>query len=309
MLILLETFHMLLYDDKKREGILMPISSAYLDRQEMPVGHEYEVHHKTVPIPSTAQFHYHDFFEFYFFITGSIRMIVENRTFQLEPYMLVVIPPGNMHLATSMEPDVLYERMILYTTRDCLRELSSSELNLTAWTDSLNTRDRYLFNLDEGTFASCRRIVDDIVASSGEDIPASRHINRCRISALLGILAQFTLKDHAQPNVLPVTRVGQLIDYINQHLDEHLTLDELAEHFFISKYYMLHEFKQYTCTSVYSYIQSKRVINAKTLMQAGVSPGEACRMSGFGDYSSFYKTFVRYVGIPPMNYLKKQRRS
>ena len=89
---------------------------------------------------------------------------------------------------------------------------------------------------------------------------------------------------------------------------ESTTLDELAEHFFINKYYMLHEFKQYTCTSVYGYIQSKRVINAKTLMQAGVSPGEACRMSGFGDYSSFYKTFMRYVGTPPMSYMKKQRR-
>jgi len=286
----------------------MPISSVYLDRQEMPAGHEYEVHHKTVPIPGIVQFHYHDFFEFYFFITGSIRMIVENRTFQPEPHTLVVIPPGNMHLATSVEPGVFYERMILYTTRDCLRDLSSNELNLSAWMNSLNARDRHVFNLDERTFATCQRIVDDIIVSSGEDTPASRHINRCRISALLGILAQFTLKDHTQPNALPVTRVGQLIDYINRHLAERLTLDELAEHFFINKYYMLHEFKQYTCTSVYSYIQSKRIINAKVLMQSGVSPGEACRMSGFGDYSSFYKTFVHYVGIPPMKYIKKQRR-
>lgn len=285
----------------------MPISSIYLDRQEMPAGHEYELYHKTVPVPSTVQFHYHDFYEFFLFITGDIRLIVENRTYQLAPHTLVVIPPGNMHLATSASRDILYERIILYTTRDCLRDLSSSAFSLPAWTESLNQRDRFLFSLDDATFAACLHITQESIQSTGEDSPAARHINRCRISALLGMLAQCTLKDHTQPAVLPMTRVGKVIDYINQHLAEHLTLDELAERFFISKYYMLHEFKQYTCTSVYSYIQSKRIINAKALMQSGASPGEACRMSGFGDYASFYKTFKHYMSVSPMEYIHRIR--
>ena len=286
----------------------MPLSSIYLDRLEMPAGHEFELVHKTVPISNTVQFHYHDFYEFYLFITGNVRLIVENRTYVLAPHTLLVIPPGNMHMATCMDQQVLYERIILNASQDCLRDLSSRELSLPGWMESLSARGRYLFVLDDETYQGCLRLTNEIIASSGENLPAMRHVNRCRISALLGMFAQSTQEDQSQPDALPITRVGQMIDYINQHLAERLSLDELAQHFFISKYHMLHLFKQYTCTSVYSYIQSKRIINAKTLMQSGVSPGEACRMSGFGDYASFYKTFMHYMGISPMSYIKKQRK-
>lgn len=286
----------------------MPLSSIYLDRQEMPVGREYEIHHKTSPIPSTVQFHYHDFYEFYLFMSGNVRMTVETRTYSLAPHSLLVITPGNMHMATCMDQQVFYERIILYASQDCLRDLSSRELSMPGWMDSLNARDRYLFALDDETYKGCQRLTDEIIASSSDNLPAMRHVNRCRISALLGMFAQSTQEDQSQPDAPPITRVGQMIDYINQHLAERLSLDELAQHFFISKYHMLHIFKQYTCTSVYSYIQSKRIINAKTLMQSGVSPGDACRMSGFGDYASFYKTFMHYMGISPMSYMKKQRK-
>jgi len=283
----------------------MPLFNVRVDRQEMPVGRDFEVHHKNNPLPVVTYFHSHDYFEFYFFLSGNMRLIMESHTFPLIPHTMIIIPPGHMHMASIIGQAVYYERFFLYVTRDSLRKISTSDLDLSAWVDSMITQERYCFCLNPDTFGTCLRIADEMIHSTGDDCPAARHINRCRVSTLMGTLAQFTLAEQAQPTMPSTTHVGKLIDYINQHLAERLTLDELAEQFYISKYYMLHAFKQHTNTSIYSYIQIKRIINAKVLMQSGTSPGEACHLSGFGDYAGFYKTFLRNTGVSPRDYVNR----
>jgi AraC-like DNA-binding protein len=289
---------------KKEWRRVMPSSIMPILSQEMPVGRDFEVHHRNFPLPFSNNFHSHDYFEFYFFVSGNVRMIMESNTYPLLPYTVIIMPPGYMHMASVSFPIAYYERFFLYTTRDYLRKLSSHHFDFSDWINSLIKQERYCFHLKPVAFDTCLRIADDIIQSATDDSSSARHINYCRTSTLLGTLAQFTLAEHAQPPI-PSTLAGKLIDYINQHLTEHLSLDELAEELFISKYYMLHVFKQHTNTSIYNYIQTKRINNAKELIKAGASPGDACHLCGFGDYAGFYKTFLRKTGVSPREYEKR----
>ena len=97
-----------------------------------------------------------------------------------------------------------------------------------------------------------------------------------------------------------------MVAYINEHLTESLTLDELAAKFYVSKYYLLHAFKEYANLSVHQYIISKRIIHAQILLQDGVSPGEAARDSGFNDYAGFYRAFVKQTGMTPQQYNRRE---
>lgn len=55
------------------------------------------------------------------------------------------------------------------------------------------------------------------------------------------------------------TLINQSIDYIMEHLDENLSLDTVAAHFFISKYHFSRIFKEETGKSPYSFIKCCKI--------------------------------------------------
>ncbi len=57
--------------------------------------------------------HVHRFFEFYFLIDGHIDMFIENRTYHLKPFDLLIMPPDTLHKAILCE-DYVHERVVLY---------------------------------------------------------------------------------------------------------------------------------------------------------------------------------------------------
>ena len=93
--------------------------------------------------------------------------------------------------------------------------------------------------------------------------------------------------------------IGKVLSYINEYSNEPLSLDELAGRFYVSKYYLSHEFSRETGVSVYRYIMLKRLLTAKQLLSGGMPAGEACYRSGFKDYAGFYRAFKAEYGISP----------
>ena len=96
------------------------------------------------------------------------------------------------------------------------------------------------------------------------------------------------------------TLVNQSIDYIFKHLDENLSLDTLAAHFFISKYHFSRIFKEETGESVYAFIKRCKVdqsavdlkLNpAKTITDIGLDYGYSA-----SNYSSVFK--MRHAASP-----------
>lgn len=98
---------------------------------------------------------------------------------------------------------------------------------------------------------------------------------------------------------------ARVVDYLGAHFREALSLDALAERFYVSKYHLSHQFSSGVGTSVYRYILLKRLQHAKELLSQGISPGEACRESGFQDYANFYRSFRTVYGISPQEAAKR----
>ncbi len=87
--------------------------------------------------------------------------------------------------------------------------------------------------------------------------------------------------------------------YLDDNIDRDVSLDSLARRFFVSKYYLCRAFKKYNGISVHSYINNKRVTCAKQLIESGESASSAAYKVGFGDYSSFYRAYVKIYGRSP----------
>ena len=149
-------------------------------------------------------------------------------------------------------------------------------------------------------------MADEIIEAARDTSTAGMLANRCRMTIylirLLGLLEE-SVSPAAES---PASRMSDLIAYINQNAAQALSLDHLEEVFGLSKYALLHEFKDYTGMSIYQYILTRRIILAQQLLRQGVKPRQACEQCGFSDYTSFYRAFRARTGKSPAQYGKSQ---
>lgn len=92
---------------------------------------------------------------------------------------------------------------------------------------------------------------------------------------------------------------ARVAGYLNSNIEKNISLDRLARRFFVSKYYLCRAFKSYTGISVHAYVNQKRIIYAKRLIESGMTASGAAERVGFGDYSAFYRAYVKIVGKSP----------
>ena len=96
-----------------------------------------------------------------------------------------------------------------------------------------------------------------------------------------------------------------MISFIDEHLHLDLTLDYIADHFFISKFYLSRVFRRHMGITTHSYITRRRLFRARQLLYDGQSPSDVYRMCGYGDYSVFYRAFRERYGVSPRQILPR----
>ena len=98
---------------------------------------------------------------------------------------------------------------------------------------------------------------------------------------------------------------ARVVKYLNSNVEKNISLDNLANKFFVSKYHLCRAFKKYSGASVHAYINKKRIMYAKQLIESGETASGAAEKIGFGDYSAFYRAYFKMIGKSPT---KEQRR-
>ena len=274
----------------------------------MPAGREFEVYHPFDALWNNFTFHSHAFMEIFFFITGSIQIMVEDRLYNIQPWDMLIFPPGTMHKNLPLGNNVNYERAYFYASESFLRSISGPECNLYEMYQQAAKNKLHHFHLTEEIGKDILKRIDGIIALADDGNPVSQMINRCQMMILMASVGQLIQDFSADPTSITTARTSQILHYINQHFTEDLSLDELANHFYISKYHLLREFKEYTSTTIHQYLMKKRIVYAQLLLQQGTSPMQAAQACGFTDYAGFFRAFKRSALISPQEYAKTQSR-
>ena len=272
---------------------------------EMGKDQDFEAYHKRSFGGSAMLFHTHEFFELFFFISGNARIILEDKTFSMRPGDFVIFPPDLLHRSVVEDnSDQPYERMYFYATRPFLQYASTPEFDMEAILDGLAASGAFRFHLDDALFNQCGVRMDEMIAAAQNPSPARLAIRRSMLATLLALLCQYlTEEEHDVAEDTP-SEIDDLLHYVRAHVLEEIDPDELAARFFMSKYHMMHKFKQHTNTSLHQYVLVKRILLAKGMLREGVAAGEVATRCGFADYSCFYRAFRKIVNLSPQDYVR-----
>ncbi|MDN4524145.1 AraC family transcriptional regulator [Fictibacillus fluitans] len=95
----------------------------------------------------------------------------------------------------------------------------------------------------------------------------------------------------------------QIQEYIDKHYTKSLSLDDLAEVFFISPYYLSHVFKEETDLSPIHYLITRRMGEAKRLLvSTNLKVREVAQLVGYENPNYFTVLFKRFTGESPKQF-------
>ncbi len=93
--------------------------------------------------------------------------------------------------------------------------------------------------------------------------------------------------------------VARAVKYLAAHLHEDVSLDTLSEAVGISKFYLCRAFSRDSGLTPHAYLNHVRAYRAETLLSGGMSAADAATSVGFGDYSTFFRTYRKIIGRTP----------
>ena len=248
--------------------------------------------------PSHFESHCHDDYELLYVRQGNGRYVVEGAEYPLRSHTLILIRPYEYHYVRP-DKNSVYERYVFNFDQDILLD-SATELPFLHGSfgnrHGIYFSEEYLSPLIREEFTTIKE-VDRLAKNQKSNCKTYGILLQATLTKILLLLSLATPFDGIKYQENMITRVTE---YLDQHTAEELSLDKLAQQFFVSKYYLCHAFRQQNGISVFSYLTAKRIAMAQQLMLKGESATSAAYRVGFRNHSSFYRAYLKQTGQAPI---------
>jgi AraC family transcriptional regulator len=101
-------------------------------------------------------------------------------------------------------------------------------------------------------------------------------------------------------------QLRNVVDFIQSHLDENVSLTVLAERAHVSPFHFARQFRETVGLPPHQFVLRQRVHKSVRLINAGKLPlAQIALESGFHDQAHFTRAFYRVFGITPAQYLRR----
>ncbi len=254
-------------------------------------------------------FHFHNVFEIYFAQTDGLKYFVDNRIYPVEKNDLFIFNHLDLH-RIDISPGMKYERYIIIFNPSYVRDLCTDTTDLLecflnrtpGFCHRMHLSDEQaktylcLFNKSENFYNT---------GFYGDDV--YRKLTLAEI--LIYINRLYRSNDYSIPvyNDAKYVRIKPVLAYINENLQQKLSLDHLGHKFYISKYHLCKVFKEVTGFTVNEYTIYRRIIRAAELLRRNIPVSHVSEMTGFQNECHFITTFKKFTGATPKQYAKKDR--
>ena len=264
-----------------------------------------QVHRDTSYSNSILQLHSHTFYEILCCTnTCGAEYLVGTERYSLQKGDIVFVPPGTSH--RPLLPDNMpepYIRDVLWISPEFVqllqKEYFANENRLRNHGSLLRTSGtkwEYIPDLLKNAIAESElHSAGWELVVTGTAMTFMAHLKRAFLDAdTVAVSAE-------KPDLMQ-----RVIAYIEDNLSEKITLGGTAQHFYVSESTISQTFRKKMGVSFYRCVTQRRLIAAKQLIIDGYSLDTVAELSGFGDYSAFYRAFKREYSISPQKYRNMQ---
>ncbi len=263
-------------------------------RQDMNCD-SYEIFHYLDIKTRHMEVHFHNFYEVFLFLDGDVDYWVEGSVYHLKSGDILLINPTELHKPLPKEETNTYERIVLWVDTNYLSTIEGGILK------KCFEQDKKLYRLSSAERKELLPLFDKLVNEYHKNDFGSKSYAYGILLQLLTEINRLSISriSASYEKYITSTFISDVLSYIGEHYSENLSLDDIASHFFVSKYYLSHEFKKSVGTSIHRYIILKRLNIAYSMLSSGASPTEVSHLCGFKDYTNFFRNFKTEYGISP----------
>ena len=252
--------------------------------------------------------HTHPFPQIVFLTSGKMTHQIGGIVAELTMGEMAIIPPGVSH-SVSFTPGTTFYALSFYMS--IFGEIHKSNKQAVLFLKSLENSAIPIFpktTLENKDILPIESLFKQIETElSNKEVGYLENIN----SYITVLINQFIRRYFkGQPSISEQTfytskqMVINCIKYVDEHKAENLPLTEMAKMSNVSVSTFCSYFKQLTGKSFTAYLKHKRIAYANELIKKGYEITAISSFCGFGDFSSFSRSYKQVMGMSPSEYKK-----
>lgn len=278
----------------------------HVNRENDPLFYFFDYDVRTADINMRFQ-HFHTFYELCIPLCPRATHFLEGKPYELQTFDILGIPPTVLHMTQYPEGEPCKRLIVRFNLPRGVAGLGNEYEQLLG----IFQREVPIFRFAPEIRSSVFRKLNDIFLLAQKTDPMRNLIIHLKFIEFLTLLFlhqdQNEYTDEAQ--MTPTEKkIYAVASYIHTHYAEPISLELLAQKFFIGSCYLSHQFKSITGFTLTDYIQMTRVRNLQSmLINTGIPITEAALSCGFTSFSQFNRVFQKHIGMAPSQYRKQNR--
>lgn len=258
-------------------------------------------------VSKEIEYHYHDFDKILVFFKGNIEYTIEGKSYTLIPNDIILVPQGASHkvrpLTESLDNSTEYFRLVIYISPRYLIGAEENGKNLRNCflqvTDRYSNVIRLKGNGESGLITLAKQLRESVLQRNTQLWDGL--YQNALLQQFMILLNRKMMDDslYFVDTGRCNRKIVEIIRYINEHLIDEVSIDMLAEKFYISKYHMMRQFKEETGYTIGNYINQKRLLMAREWLKKGEPVTKVYLDCGFHDHSTFVRAYKQLFGELP----------
>lgn len=251
--------------------------------------------------------HFHTFYELCVMLCPNTQHILEGKPYSLQTFDIIGIPPNLLHMTHYPEGDPCKRLIVRFSLPGQVNGLGNEYQQLLQVFHQETPIFRFAPEVQQKLF---RRLNDIFLLAQKKDPMRDLMIHVKFVEFLTLLYLNQSSNLYANETAMTATekKMYAIASYIHAHYAEELSLEMLAQKFFISSYYLSHQFKDVTGFTLTDYIQMTKVRNVQAMLLNTQSPiTEVAMTCGFNSFSQFNRVFRKHIGLSPSEYRKRNQ--